>query len=222
MYGEMDGYYPPPTMVRQPVRPSQPSSQPKDNPDRPALLICSSTTTSTRVLSPTSPTSTLPKHRSTPSSSRPPCAKTSNAGRPLCPRSRLSPSQGCQTSCTCTTRSHPWNLPRPGPRVRTSACSGSGPRSGRPLARWTGTRTCFAGWRVSLAKYPLYRVTFWSKTVSAPLSGFKIMHDTAFSPIEAWRRIRHPNVVSVREAFTTRLFGDHCAFTVTLTFDDRS
>ena len=44
----------------------------------------------------------------------------------------------------------------------------------------------------------------------AGFSGFKIQHDGAFAPIEAWRRIRHPNVVSVREAFTTRLFGDHC------------
>lgn len=30
------------------------------------------------------------------------------------------------------------------------------------------------------------------------------------STIENWRRIRHANIVSVREAFTTKAFGDHC------------
>lgn len=42
------------------------------------------------------------------------------------------------------------------------------------------------------------------------VEGFKIVHDQAFSSIESWRRIVHPNVVGVREAFTTRAFGDSC------------
>jgi PAB-dependent poly(A)-specific ribonuclease subunit 3 len=36
------------------------------------------------------------------------------------------------------------------------------------------------------------------------------MNEMAMSTIENWRRIRHANVVSVREAFTTKAFGDHC------------
>jgi PAB-dependent poly(A)-specific ribonuclease subunit 3 len=39
---------------------------------------------------------------------------------------------------------------------------------------------------------------------------FRLMHQAAFQPIEQWSRIRHPNIVAVHEAFTTRSFGDHC------------
>lgn len=30
------------------------------------------------------------------------------------------------------------------------------------------------------------------------------------SVVESWRHIRHCNIVSIREAFTTRAFGDSC------------
>ena len=36
------------------------------------------------------------------------------------------------------------------------------------------------------------------------------MQQSAFSNIEAWQRLRHPNIVSVHEAFTTRAFNDSC------------
>ncbi len=42
------------------------------------------------------------------------------------------------------------------------------------------------------------------------LTGFKLGKEAAFSALDQWRRIRHPNIVSVREAFTTRLFNDSC------------
>jgi len=35
------------------------------------------------------------------------------------------------------------------------------------------------------------------------------MQQAAFSGIEAWSRIRHPNIIAVREALTTRAFGDN-------------
>ena len=38
------------------------------------------------------------------------------------------------------------------------------------------------------------------------------MQETAFTTIEAWSRIHHPGIVSVREAFTTRAFNDNCKF----------
>ncbi|KAJ2957748.1 hypothetical protein NQZ79_g6597 [Umbelopsis isabellina] len=41
------------------------------------------------------------------------------------------------------------------------------------------------------------------------IEGFRLMNEVAMSTIESWRRIRHANVVSVREAFTTKAFGDH-------------
>lgn len=37
------------------------------------------------------------------------------------------------------------------------------------------------------------------------------MHEVAFNTVENWSKIRHPSIVSVREAFTTRAFNDHCA-----------
>ncbi len=43
------------------------------------------------------------------------------------------------------------------------------------------------------------------------LTDFRLMQEAAFTPIEAWSRIRHPTIVYVREAFTTRAFGDNCA-----------
>ncbi|KAG9310982.1 hypothetical protein JVU11DRAFT_8860 [Chiua virens] len=38
---------------------------------------------------------------------------------------------------------------------------------------------------------------------------FRLMHQVAFGAIESWSRIQHPNIVRVREAFTTRAFNDN-------------
>lgn len=50
------------------------------------------------------------------------------------------------------------------------------------------------------------------------IEGFKLVKEAAFSVLDKWRRIRHPNIVSVREAFTTRLFGDACELAVDSSF----
>lgn len=42
------------------------------------------------------------------------------------------------------------------------------------------------------------------------LENFRLTHEAAIGLVERWRRIRHPSIVSVREAFTTRAFGDSC------------
>lgn len=39
---------------------------------------------------------------------------------------------------------------------------------------------------------------------------FRLMHQAAFQSIDQWSRVRHPNIVAVHEAFTTRSFGDNC------------
>ncbi|CAG8536238.1 2113_t:CDS:10 [Paraglomus brasilianum] len=41
------------------------------------------------------------------------------------------------------------------------------------------------------------------------IEGYRLTNEIAMSTIENWRRIRHANVVSIREAFTTKAFGDH-------------
>ncbi|PIL25916.1 hypothetical protein GSI_11669 [Ganoderma sinense ZZ0214-1] len=40
------------------------------------------------------------------------------------------------------------------------------------------------------------------------VENFRLMNQSAFGAIEAWSRLRHPNIVSVHEAFTTRAFND--------------
>lgn len=46
--------------------------------------------------------------------------------------------------------------------------------------------------------------------LGACVTGFKLAKEGAFAALDKWRRIRHPNIVSIREAFTTRLFSDAC------------
>ncbi|KAG6335052.1 hypothetical protein ID866_4030 [Astraeus odoratus] len=41
------------------------------------------------------------------------------------------------------------------------------------------------------------------------IENFRLTHQAAFSAIESWSRIIHPNIVRVREAFTTRAFNDN-------------
>lgn len=42
------------------------------------------------------------------------------------------------------------------------------------------------------------------------IEGYRLVNELAMTVVEAWRRIRHCNIVSIREAFTTRAFGDSC------------
>ncbi len=42
------------------------------------------------------------------------------------------------------------------------------------------------------------------------MAGYKLVNEAAFGAIDTWRRMRHPNIVSLREAFTTKAFNDNC------------
>lgn len=42
------------------------------------------------------------------------------------------------------------------------------------------------------------------------IEGFRLSHEQAIAAVEKWSRVRHPGLVGVREAFTTRNFGDQC------------
>jgi len=44
------------------------------------------------------------------------------------------------------------------------------------------------------------------------IEGFRLSHEAAIAQVEKWTRVRHPGLVGVREAFTTRAFGDQCEF----------
>jgi len=41
------------------------------------------------------------------------------------------------------------------------------------------------------------------------VEGFRLANEMAMKSIENWRRIDHSNIVSLKEAFTTKAFGDH-------------
>ncbi|KAL0091718.1 hypothetical protein J3Q64DRAFT_1846468 [Phycomyces blakesleeanus] len=40
------------------------------------------------------------------------------------------------------------------------------------------------------------------------IEGFRLVNELAMKAVESWRQIKHCSVVSIREAFTTRAFGD--------------
>ncbi|KAI8145218.1 hypothetical protein BJV82DRAFT_605362 [Fennellomyces sp. T-0311] len=40
------------------------------------------------------------------------------------------------------------------------------------------------------------------------IEGFRLVNELAMASVEYWRRIRHCNIVSIHEAFTTQTFGD--------------
>ncbi|KAM0786094.1 hypothetical protein ACM66B_006905 [Microbotryomycetes sp. NB124-2] len=76
------------------------------------------------------------------------------------------------------------------------------PANGGPAgdgSGWAGYRGwLFKAWRESDGQvYALRRI-----------EGFRLQHEAAIASVEKWARIRHPGIVSVREAFTTRAFGD--------------
>ncbi|KAF8548421.1 hypothetical protein OG21DRAFT_1516320 [Imleria badia] len=41
------------------------------------------------------------------------------------------------------------------------------------------------------------------------VENFRLVHQVAFGAIETWSRVQHPNIVRIREAFTTRAFNDN-------------
>ncbi|KAH9834391.1 uncharacterized protein C8Q71DRAFT_768506 [Rhodofomes roseus] len=76
-----------------------------------------------------------------------------------------------------------------------------------PLEPTAGERRKFGNWYSTM-----YRATTFTDGVSYALrrvENFRLMQQAAFSGIETWSRLRHPNIISVREAFTTRAFGDN-------------
>jgi len=46
------------------------------------------------------------------------------------------------------------------------------------------------------------------------VEGYRLANEMAMKSIENWRRIDHSNIVSLKEAFTTKAFGDHCKYNI--------
>ena len=42
------------------------------------------------------------------------------------------------------------------------------------------------------------------------VAGFRLANTKCMSDIELWKKILHPNLVQLREVFTTKAFGDNC------------
>jgi PAB-dependent poly(A)-specific ribonuclease subunit 3 len=49
-----------------------------------------------------------------------------------------------------------------------------------------------------------------SSILNSVCEDYRLTQQSAFAPIEVWSQIQHPNIIAVREAFTTRSFGDNC------------
>ncbi|KAI9000236.1 kinase-like domain-containing protein [Gaertneriomyces semiglobifer] len=67
---------------------------------------------------------------------------------------------------------------------------------------------------ISVFPYPSFVYKAFSSLDGKPyvlrrIEGFRLANESAISAIEDWRRLRHSSIVSVREAFTTKAFGDH-------------
>ncbi|KAN0065501.1 PAB-dependent poly(A)-specific ribonuclease subunit 3 [Thecaphora frezii] len=84
------------------------------------------------------------------------------------------------------------------PRMGSPAASGATGATGDPSKVFGYRSHCYkATCTLDGKRYVLRR-----------LEGFRLQYEAAISLVEKWRRIRHPSIVSVREAFTTRAFGD--------------
>lgn len=44
------------------------------------------------------------------------------------------------------------------------------------------------------------------------VEGIRLNNEHSIAMIDRWSRVKHPNIVSVKEAFTSRAFGDNCRF----------
>ncbi|GAA5985244.1 hypothetical protein JCM11641_003647 [Rhodosporidiobolus odoratus] len=64
---------------------------------------------------------------------------------------------------------------------------------------WAGFKgTVYKAWREGEGRcYALRRI-----------EGFRLQHEAAIAAVEKWTRVRHPGLVGMKEAFTTRAFGD--------------
>ncbi|KAG6901730.1 hypothetical protein C0995_008618 [Termitomyces sp. Mi166 len=76
-----------------------------------------------------------------------------------------------------------------------------------PLEPTTGDRRKLGNWHSTV--YRAINSTDGLPYALRRIENYRLMHQSAFSAIEIWSNIRHPSIVSVKEAFTTRSFNDN-------------
>ncbi|KAH7882225.1 hypothetical protein F5I97DRAFT_1817773 [Phlebopus sp. FC_14] len=102
-----------------------------------------------------------------------------------------------RSETTYTTSMAPYNLPEELQGYHTLVPLEAIPPDRRKFFSWFST---------------MYRATNANDGAAYALrrvENFRLMHQAAFGAIESWSRIQHPNIVRVREAFTTRAFNDN-------------
>ncbi|KZT37126.1 hypothetical protein SISSUDRAFT_1048869 [Sistotremastrum suecicum HHB10207 ss-3] len=67
-------------------------------------------------------------------------------------------------------------------------------------------RKSFGNWHSTV--YRAIKATDGITYALRRVESFRLVQEAAFKSIDAWTRIRHPNIVAIREAFTTRSFND--------------
>ncbi|GAA5852950.1 hypothetical protein JCM3766R1_001348 [Sporobolomyces carnicolor] len=69
-----------------------------------------------------------------------------------------------------------------------------------------GVPSGFAGYKSTV--YKAWKETEGHCYVLRRIEGFRLSHEQAIAAIDKWTRVRHPGLVGVKEAFTTRAFSD--------------
>lgn len=83
----------------------------------------------------------------------------------------------------------------------------------QPPPNGTSTKINHPPSRVYAHPAPVYRATSsvdGRNYALRRMEGYKLVNEAAFGAIDIWRRMRHPNIVGLREAFTTKALGDNC------------
>ncbi|KAF7759852.1 hypothetical protein Agabi119p4_11547 [Agaricus bisporus var. burnettii] len=76
-----------------------------------------------------------------------------------------------------------------------------------PLEPTSGERRKLGNWYSTV--YRAIRVSDGRPYALRRIENYRLMHQSAFSAIELWSSIRHPSIVPVQEAFTTKAFNDN-------------
>jgi len=51
------------------------------------------------------------------------------------------------------------------------------------------------------------------------VAAFRLVNTKCMTDIELWKKILHPNLVHLREVFTTKAFGDNCTYLLLTVLD---
>jgi hypothetical protein len=77
-----------------------------------------------------------------------------------------------------------------------------------PLENNTERHSSLFGY--STAVYKAIRSIDGKRYVLRRIENYLLGNESSIALIEAWRKIKHPGIVSVNEGFTTKSFGDTC------------